>query len=173
MVCLSSVILIIAFTSSMFMPECYQCYNEVYPLVLTGIGYSIYAAAIWGSVPYVVAPTSVGTAFGIATAIQNIGLVVAPTIIGMIKDQTRAIDHGFFWVNAFFISINIVGLFLNMALYHIDINQNGGVLDKVATDGTDEIENTGPSNAEPAAIENVETHSAHSSSGADKNKKQD
>ena len=155
------------------MPECYQCYNEVYPLVLTGIGYSIYAAAIWGSVPYVVAPTSVGTAFGIATAIQNIGLVVAPTIIGMIKDQTRAIDHGFFWVNAFFISINIVGLFLNMALYHIDINQNGGVLDKVATDGTDEIENTGPSNAEPAAIENVETHSAHSSSGADKNKKQD
>ena len=56
------------------------------PLVLTGIGYSIYAAACWGSVPYVVDPKSVGTAFGIATAIQNIGLVIAPTIVGMIKD---------------------------------------------------------------------------------------
>lgn len=41
----------------------------MYPLVLVGIGYSIYAAAIWGSVPYVVDPSSVGTAFGIATAI--------------------------------------------------------------------------------------------------------
>jgi MFS family permease len=56
LVCMSSVILIIAYTASMIMPECHQCYNEVYPLVLTGIGYSIYAAAIWGSVPYVVNP---------------------------------------------------------------------------------------------------------------------
>lgn len=86
LICLSSVILIIAFTSSMMMPECHQCYNEMYPLVLVGIGYSIYAAACWGSVPYVVDPNSVGTAFGIATAIQNIGLVIAPTIVGMIKD---------------------------------------------------------------------------------------
>jgi hypothetical protein len=53
----------------MMMPECHQCYNEMYPLVLTGIGYSIYAAACWGSVPYVVDAKAVGTAFGIATAI--------------------------------------------------------------------------------------------------------
>lgn len=65
----SSVILIIAYTLSMFMPACDQCYNEMYPLVFTGIGYSIYAAAIWGSVPYTVAPQTVGSAFGIATAI--------------------------------------------------------------------------------------------------------
>ena len=86
LVCLSSVILIIAYTASMMMPECHKCYNEVYPLVLTGIGYSIYAAAIWGSVPYVVNPAQVGSAFGMATAIQNIGLVVAPTAVGYIKD---------------------------------------------------------------------------------------
>lgn len=131
LISLSSFILIVAFTSSMFMPECEQCYNEVYPLVLTGIGYSIYAAAIWGSVPYVVSSNSVGTAFGIATAIQNTGLVIAPTLVGMIKDGTRSVDHGFFWVNAFFICVNIVGLFLNMLLYHVDITKNGGVLDKV------------------------------------------
>jgi hypothetical protein len=47
-------ILILAFASSIMMPECQKCYNELYPLVLVGIGYSIYAAAIWGSVPYVV-----------------------------------------------------------------------------------------------------------------------
>lgn len=142
LICLSSVILIIAFTSSMMMPECHQCYNEMYPLILVGIGYSIYAAAIWGSVPYVVDPNSVGTAFGIATAIQNIGLVIAPTLVGMIKDQTKSIDHGFFWVNAFFISINCLGLFLNMSLYYIDINHQNGILDKVDSSGDEQSEET-------------------------------
>lgn len=136
LICLSSLILIVAYSSSMMMPECYQCNNEMYPLVLTGIGYSIYAAAIWGSIPYVVKPSAVGTAFGIATAIQNIGLVIAPTIVGMIKDQTKSIDHGYFYVNMFFIAINIVGLLLNMSLYTIDIYQNNGILDKVQ--GADE-----------------------------------
>jgi MFS family permease len=69
LICLSSVLLIIAFTSSMLMPECHLCYNEVYPLVLCGIGYSIYAAAIWGSIPYVVDSNAIGTAFGLATAV--------------------------------------------------------------------------------------------------------
>jgi MFS family permease len=90
LICFSSVILIIAFTSSLMMPECHQCYNEVYPLILTGIGYSIYAAAIWGSVPYVVKSAQVGSAFGMATAIQNIGLVIAPTAVGYIKDATKS-----------------------------------------------------------------------------------
>ena len=66
---ISSVILTAAYTTSMLLPECDKCYHEMYPLVLTGIGYSIYAAAIWGSVPYVVSPHTVGTAFGICTAI--------------------------------------------------------------------------------------------------------
>jgi len=144
MICMSSFILIIAFASSMMMPECYQCYNEVYPLVFCGIGYSIYAAAIWGSIPYVVSPNAVGTAFGLATAIQNIGLVIAPTLVGMIKDNTKVVDHGYFYVNAFFIFINVVGLLLNMTLYYIDINHKDGILDKVdsaseADDTQDEI----------------------------------
>ena len=106
----------------------------MYPLVLTGIGYSIYAAAIWGSVPYVVTPQTVGTAFGICTAIQNIGLTIAPTIVGKIKDKTG----GYYWVMAFFVGINIVGLVLNITLYFVDIRQMDGVLNKV--DKTDRIE---------------------------------
>ena len=109
----------------------------MYPLVLTGIGYSIYAAAIWGSIPYVVPQNTVGTAFGIATAIQNIGLVISPTIVGQIKDTTMYKDHGYFYVNMFFVLINIIGLALNAALYYIDINENNGVLDKVEDDEDD------------------------------------
>lgn len=131
LICASSVILITGFTASLLMPECDQCYNEVYVLVLTGIGYSIYASAIWGSVPYVVAPRAVGTAFGLATSVQNIGLCIAPTIVGYIKDRTAHKDHGYFYVNAFFILINVIGLILNVNLWYIDRTYNNSVLDKV------------------------------------------
>lgn len=131
LITLSSVILIIGFTASMMMPQCHQCYNELYPLLFTGIGYSIYASAIWGSIPYVVDKAATGTAFGLATSIQNIGLCAAPTIVGYIKDQTKGIDHGYYYMNVFFIAINLIGLILNANLYYIDVKYNNGVLDKV------------------------------------------
>lgn len=130
LICLSSALLILANLSSMSMPECDRCHNEVYPLVLTGIGYSIYCAAIWGSVPYLVSQSTVGTAFGIATAIQNSGLVVAPTIVGMIKDSTKEVDHGYFWVNAFFLALNVLGLFLGLTIYYLDVTYKNSVLDR-------------------------------------------
>ena len=65
----SSLILLTAHVINMFIPDCDQCYTEVLPLVLIGIGYSIYAAALWGSIPYVVEPRTMGTAFGFCTAI--------------------------------------------------------------------------------------------------------
>jgi MFS family permease len=142
--CFASATLILAFTSSMMMPECHQCYNQVYPLVLTGIGYSIFAAAIWGSIPYVVAPSTVGTAFGITTAIQNIGLVLAPSIVGEIKDRTVHIDHGYFWIQVFFIGLNVLGFFCNAYLYFLDMNYNDGVLDKVAAKQESRSQETKP-----------------------------
>ena len=72
-----------------------------------------------------------GSAFGLVTAIQNIGLVIAPTLVGYIKDQTKHIDHGYHYVMMFFVASNLVGFVLNMSLYTIDIYHNGGVLDKV------------------------------------------
>lgn len=39
------------------------------PNVLLGIGYSVYAAALWGCVPYTVQPRLVASAFGLCTAI--------------------------------------------------------------------------------------------------------
>ena len=56
----------------------------------------------------------------------------------MIKDSTRQVDHGYFWVNMYFVAINVVGLILNMSLYYIDIYHNDGVLDKVEADESEE-----------------------------------
>ena len=73
-------------------------YAELGPLILTGIGCSIYAAALWGSIPYVVEARTVGTAFGFCTAIQNFGLAIAPTIGSAIHDHTIDNEHGYYWV---------------------------------------------------------------------------
>ena len=44
-------------------------YSEIGPLVILGMGFSLYAAALWPSIPYVVEAKTVGTAFGICTAL--------------------------------------------------------------------------------------------------------
>ena len=56
---------------------------------------------------------------------------MAPTIVGFIKDQTKAVDHGYYYMNVFFVAINLIGLVLNMNLYYIDIKYNNSILDKV------------------------------------------
>ena len=44
--------------------------------------YSIYAAALWPSVALIVDEELCGTAYGVVTAIQNLGLAVVPLIVG-------------------------------------------------------------------------------------------
>ena len=115
----SSLVLIAAFTTSLLLPATQGSKIETVPLVLLGVGYSIYCSVIWSSIPYTVSPQTVGTAFGICTAIQNMGLVIAPTVVGYLKTNTERM-FGYFWVMIFFICINIVGLGCNTYLYYID-----------------------------------------------------
>ena len=116
---------------NMVLPECYQCYSELGPLILVGIGYSIYGAALWGSIPYVVEAKTVGTAFGFVTAIQNGGMAIAPTVGAVIHDKTLDMKQGYFWVSFFWACMCAVGLALNIWLYFEDIYHNGSTLNKV------------------------------------------
>jgi hypothetical protein len=56
-----------------------------------------------------------------------------PALVGAIKDRTKFIDHGYFYVNALFIGLNVITLILNFSVYLIDIYQNDSILDKVHT----------------------------------------
>lgn len=134
---LSSFVLIVSFGISASLPSSDGSKLEVIPLVLVGCAYSVYCSAIWGSIPYAVSPHTVGTAFGICTAIQNIGLVIAPTVVGFIKTNTTK-TFGYFWVLMFFIGVNIIGFTCNAYLYYIDIKYYDGILNKV--DQGDQIE---------------------------------
>jgi hypothetical protein len=59
-------------------------YPPYIPLVGQGVAYTIFAAALWPSVPYAVDAQYIGTANGVMTSIQNSGLAVFPIILATI-----------------------------------------------------------------------------------------
>jgi hypothetical protein len=62
-------------------------YSEVtpyVPLVGQGVAYSMFAAALWPSVPYLVPDKSIGIAYGVVTAVQNIGLAGIPLLVSAV-----------------------------------------------------------------------------------------
>lgn len=100
------------------------------PLILLGFGYSVYAAAMWGSVPYTCEPKQIATAYGLCTAIQNIGMTISPLIAGSLLGGTKK-DDGYFWYLVYFELLGGIGLCLNLVLYFDDIKNRGGVLNRV------------------------------------------
>jgi len=129
-VCLSSVLLLVAYILALNAKACYQCPHEVPTLVFIGLAYSLYGSSIWATIPYVVPPGLVGTAFGLTMAAQNSGLFIAPLIVGVIHDHTTA-DYGYRWVYVFFLIVNVIGLALGISLGLLDVRQFDGVLYKV------------------------------------------
>lgn len=62
-----------------------------------GITYSIYVAALWPMVILAVKPNVVGSAYGLCTAIQNIGLALGPLMVGGVTIG-NGVDR-YFYVN--------------------------------------------------------------------------
>lgn len=103
--------------------------KPIYPIfymILLGLGYSIYATVMWASIPYLVEPKTIGTAFGVATSIQNLGLGVGPLIVGIIKEGSTKYD-GYYWVTFFFVCMGLIGVASAVTIYINDI-RTGGVL---------------------------------------------
>ena len=58
--------------------------------VLIGIAFSLVPAVLWPAVPYVVSAERLGTAYGLMTMVQNIGLTVCNLAAGMLNDASGA-----------------------------------------------------------------------------------
>jgi len=69
------------------------------PCLLLGIGYCIYATSLWPGIAYTVDKRLLGSAYGITTAIQNIGMGLGPFIVSFAHDHTQGFKHGFFAVS--------------------------------------------------------------------------
>ena len=60
---------------------------------LLGLSFAFLPAVLWPTVPRHVAPAHLGTAFGVMTALQNLGLTIVNPLVGSINDVSHASAH--------------------------------------------------------------------------------
>jgi MFS family permease len=59
-------------------------------MAMMGIAFSLIPSVMWASVAYIVDPGKMGTAYGLMTMIQNIGLFGLNLLIGWANDYSHA-----------------------------------------------------------------------------------
>jgi len=87
-----------------------------YPMMLLGAAFVLVPAAMWPSVPLIVKKEYVGTAFGLITFIQNIGLAVFPYLNGALRDYT----HNYTSSMLMFAALGVFGLIFAVLLKRAD-----------------------------------------------------
>jgi MFS family permease len=96
-----------------------------WPMMLLGASFVLVPAAIWPSVPLIVEEKCVGTAFGLMTMIQNLGLALFPWLNGLLRDQTGDFQAS----QVMFSLLGVAGLVFAVLLMRSD-RRAGGVLDR-------------------------------------------
>lgn len=96
-----------------------------YPMMILGAAFVLVPAAMWPSVPLIVRKEAVGSAFGIITFIQNIGLALFPFLNGLLRDIT----HTYTASMLMFASLGIFGLVFAFLLKRSDARE-GGILER-------------------------------------------
>lgn len=94
-----------------------------YPMIALGAAFVLVPAAMWPSVPLVVRKERVGTAFGLMTAIQNIGLGLFPLLNGLLRDLTKTYTSSM----VMFASLGLFGLVFAFLLKKADRHEGSGL----------------------------------------------
>ncbi|XP_033738303.1 major facilitator superfamily domain-containing protein 1-like [Pecten maximus] len=110
-------------------------FTSVYPLVATlwlGITYSFAAASLWPSIPLVVSPATVGTAMGLTTSIQMIGIGVSNLVVGQILGKSLHLKREetllrWKYVMVFLLA-NSLACVLTTVFLNINDKRRGGIL---------------------------------------------
>jgi nitrate/nitrite transporter NarK len=96
----------------------------VIPMIALGAAFVLVPAAMWPSIPLIVRKERVGTAFGLMTAIQNVGLGLFPLLNGLLRDITKTYTSSLLM----FASLGFFGLIFAFLLKRADAKE-GGVLE--------------------------------------------
>jgi len=90
----------------------YTTVNLIIPMAIMGISFSLVPAVMWPSVAYIIEESRLGTAYGLMTMIQNIGLAGFNFLIGWVNDFSGGYTTGM-WI---FSSLGFFGLFFAFLL---------------------------------------------------------
>lgn len=92
-------------------------------MILMGLAYSMLASSLWPLIALVTPEYQLGTAYGIAQAVQNLGLAIVAILAGLI------VDHGgYFMLEMFFLGWLWISLITAAAIWLSDIATSGGYL---------------------------------------------
>jgi MFS family permease len=101
--------------------------------VLIGISFSLVPAVLWPAVPYLVAPNRLGTAYGLMTMVQNIGLMVFNLAAGGLNDAARAgadNPRGYLPMLGMFAVLSLFGFVFAAALRRRETGPDGHDLER-------------------------------------------
>ncbi len=104
------------------------------PMSMMGIAFSLIPAVMWPSVAYVVHESRLGTAYGLMTMVQNIGLTLFNFLIGWANDYAHAgTDNpgGYALGMWLFSSLGIMGLFFAIRLNRVEAGPQSRGLDTI------------------------------------------
>ncbi|XP_049336265.1 major facilitator superfamily domain-containing protein 1 [Astyanax mexicanus] len=111
-------------------------FTFVPPLVSTiwlGVTYSFAAASMWPSIPLVVPQATLGTAMGLATSVQMIGIGISNLIVGQIlgtKSSDAKIPLWRWQQMMIFMLANTISCIITSALLNIVDHRQGGILNR-------------------------------------------
>jgi MFS family permease len=100
-------------------------WNPIPSMVVLGAAFVLVPAAMWPSVPLVVEEKRVGTAFGLMTAIQNLGLGLFPFLNGKLRDVTGTYTA----TQVMFAVLGVIGLIFALLLLRSD-RRHGNTLEQ-------------------------------------------
>jgi MFS family permease len=97
------------------------------PMVVLGASFVLVPAAMWPSIPLIVEKNRVGTAFGLTTMIQNIGLALFPWLNGLLRDAT----HDYTASLIMFSTLGFAGLIFTVLLLRHERGPNAHGLETI------------------------------------------
>ncbi len=108
------------------------------PNALIGIAFSLVPAVLWPSVPYLVEENRLGTAYGLMTLIQNIGLTVFNFAAGGLNDWAGASasnPDGYLPMLWMFLILSLAGLVFSWLLRRREVGPHAHGLETVRARG--------------------------------------
>ena len=114
----------------------YTHVNLYVPMAMMGVAFSLIPAVMWPSVAYIVEQSKLGTAYGLMTMIQNIGLFGFNLLIGWANDfgHASAENPGGYHLGMWIFSIlGFLGVFFAFLLHERETGPHGHGLETITT----------------------------------------
>jgi MFS family permease len=117
----------------------YTHVNLYIPMAMMGIAFSLIPAVMWPSVAYIVPESKLGTAYGVMTMIQNIGLAGFNFLIGWANDHAAASasnPDGYRLGMQIFSVLGFLGVLFALLLHHRETGAHGHGLETITAGGS-------------------------------------